>query len=75
MIQNMRDLGGLKTQNGKTIKPNCLIRSAHLYQAKESELTGLCTVITVFGYVPHPCGMKLWSEMGRHTAASIGWIG
>lgn len=45
MIQNMRDLGGLKTQNGKTIKPNCLIRSAHLYQAKESDLDGIATII------------------------------
>ena len=45
MIQNMRDLGGLKTQDGKAIKPHCLIRSAHLYQAKESDLNGITTVI------------------------------
>ncbi|MBQ9211324.1 MAG: tyrosine-protein phosphatase [Clostridia bacterium] len=45
MIQNLRDLGGLKTAEGKTIKPNCLIRSAHLYQATEGELAGVSTVI------------------------------
>lgn len=45
MIQNKRDLGGMRTQEGKTIKPNCLIRSAHLYQATEDDLHGVSTVI------------------------------
>ena len=45
MIQNKRDLGGLKTADGKRIRPNCLIRSAHLYQAAEADLDGIATII------------------------------
>lgn len=45
MIQNKRDLGGLKTQDGRKIKPHCLIRSAHLYQATEKDLSDVFTVI------------------------------
>ena len=45
MIQNKRDLGGLKTADGKRIRPNCLIRSAHLYQAEEADLDGIATII------------------------------
>ena len=35
MIQNMRDLGGLRAADGRTIRPNMLIRSAQLSQAGE----------------------------------------
>mgnify|MGYP002620779075 FL=1 len=45
MIQNKRDLGGLETEDGKRIKPRCLIRSAHLYQATGADLDGIATII------------------------------
>ncbi len=45
MIQNMRDLGGLKTIQGKRIRPGCLIRSAHLFQATEEDLSGISSII------------------------------
>lgn len=45
MIQNMRDLGGIETQDGKRIKPNCLIRSANLFQAEAADLEGISTII------------------------------
>ena len=45
MIQNKRDLGGLRTQDRKTFKPSCLIRSAHLYQATDKDLSGISSII------------------------------
>ena len=45
MIQNKRDMGGLRTQDGKCIKLHYLIRSAHLYQATEKDLSDISTVI------------------------------
>ena len=45
MIQNKRDLGGMETSDGRRIKPGCLIRSAHLFQARESDLKGVSTII------------------------------
>lgn len=45
MIQNMRDLGGLKNRDGKMIKAHCLIRSAHLAQAAKEDLEGVSAVI------------------------------
>lgn len=45
MIQNKRDLFGIKTKDGKRIKANCLIRSAHLNQATEEELGGIAVII------------------------------
>ena len=45
MIQNKRDLGGLKTTDGKRIRPGCLVRSAQLQQADEEDLAGIATII------------------------------
>ena len=45
MISNKRDLGGLKTKDGKTIRPGMIIRSAQLGEAEESDLNGISTII------------------------------
>ena len=37
-IRNIRDLGGISTEDGRTIRPRCLIRSAHLGSASEEDL-------------------------------------
>ena len=37
-IRNIRDLGGMPGVNGRTIRPRCLIRSAHLGSASDEEL-------------------------------------
>ena len=45
MIQNRRDLGKIRTRDGKMIRPGMLIRSAHLFQAEKNELDGISAVI------------------------------
>ena len=45
MIRNMRDLGGLRTADGRKIKPQMLIRSAHLVQAEEQDTENISEVI------------------------------
>lgn len=45
MIRNMRDLGGLRTADGRKIKPQMLIRSAHLAQAEERDTEHISEVI------------------------------
>ncbi|MBQ6060452.1 MAG: tyrosine-protein phosphatase [Clostridia bacterium] len=45
MIGNMRDLGGLRTVDGRKIKPGMLIRSAHLAQAEEQDTERISEVI------------------------------
>ncbi|MBR6443228.1 MAG: tyrosine-protein phosphatase [Clostridia bacterium] len=45
MIQNKRDLGGLKTKDGKTIRPGMFVRSAQLTQAEDRDLDGVATII------------------------------
>lgn len=40
-IKNARDLGGIKTESGKTIKPNTLFRTAHLHNATRKDLKRL----------------------------------
>ena len=45
MIQNRRDLGGLKTKDGRIIRSSMLIRSAHLHEAMPEDLRGISAVI------------------------------
>ena len=45
MIQNKRDLGGLKTKDGRSIRPGMIIRSAQLGEAEDSDLNGISTII------------------------------
>ena len=45
MVQNIRDLGGSQTRNGKKLKRGCLIRSANLSGAEEQDLEGISTII------------------------------
>ncbi len=45
MIQNMRDLGGMRTADGRRIRPGMLIRSAQLAGAEEADLRGVSAVI------------------------------
>ena len=45
MIRNMRDLGGLRTADGRKIKPQMLIRSAHLAQAEKQDTENISEVI------------------------------
>lgn len=40
-LYNTRDLGGMKTADGHTIKKNCLIRSGQLYAATETDIETL----------------------------------
>ena len=49
MIQNMRDLGGLKAEDGRVVKPHMLVRSAQLLQAEETDLKHIATVIDLNG--------------------------
>ncbi|MDO4867070.1 MAG: tyrosine-protein phosphatase [Clostridia bacterium] len=50
-VRNIRDLGGTVAEGGRRIRPDCLIRSAHLAEASEADLLRLrrehrlCTVI------------------------------
>ena len=45
MIANMRDLGGLRTADGRTVRKGMLVRSAQLFHAEEEDLRGISTVI------------------------------
>ena len=45
MIQNLRDLGGIRTRDGRTVRPGMLVRSAHLFRAEERDLRGVSAVI------------------------------
>ena len=40
-VRNIRDLGGTPTFVGRSIRPDCLIRSAHLAEATDDDLTAL----------------------------------
>lgn len=41
----MRDLGGIKTRNGLTLRHGCLIRSGNLHNATPEELNGVSEII------------------------------
>ena len=45
MIQNMRDLGGIRTQDGYLIRKGMMVRSANLCQAEDPDLEGISAVI------------------------------
>ncbi len=45
MIQNKRDLGGLRTKDGKTVRPGMIVRSAQLNEAEEADLEGIASII------------------------------
>lgn len=45
MIQNLRDLGGIRTSDGAEISHGKLIRSAYLIEAEEDDLAGISKVI------------------------------
>ena len=45
MIRNIRDLGGILTASGQTIRSGFLVRSANLSEAEEKELEGISAVI------------------------------
>lgn len=45
MIKNIRDLGGIKAHNGKTVRNGCLIRSGNLHNATPADLEGVSEII------------------------------
>ena len=45
MIENLRDLGGTETSDGRVIRRGMLIRSANLFNAEEADLEGVSAVI------------------------------
>lgn len=45
MIQNMRDLGGTRTVDGRTIRKGMLVRSGQPGQAEEKDLEGISAII------------------------------
>ena len=47
MIQNLRDLGGIRTADGGVIRQGMLVRSANLGEAEAEDLTGISTVIDI----------------------------
>ena len=67
MIQNMRDLGGIRTVDGRAIRPGMLIRSGQLVQAREEDLRGVSAVIDLRTPVEqrempdHVCGHEFLS--------------
>ena len=40
-IQNLRDLGGMKTKDGRKIRTGCLLRSANLFEASDEDIQSL----------------------------------
>ncbi|MBR3245789.1 MAG: tyrosine-protein phosphatase [Parasporobacterium sp.] len=47
MIQNMRDLGGIRSSDGRVIRHGMLVRSAALVNAEPEDLVGISTVIDI----------------------------
>ena len=45
MINNLRDLGGIATMDGRVIRKGMLVRSAHLGNATKEDLAGISAVI------------------------------
>lgn len=40
-VQNIRDMGGIPTRDGRTIRPGMLVRSANLHKATDADLEAL----------------------------------
>ena len=45
MIQNKRDLGGIRTKDNRVIRPGMIVRSAQLAEADDNDLDGIDTII------------------------------
>ena len=45
MIQNKRDLGGIRTKDNRVIRPGMIVRSAQLAKAEDNDLDGIATII------------------------------
>ena len=62
-IINARDLGGLTTIEGKTIRKGLLLRTANLSQATEADLSKLRQDYRLAGSHPGGCGVSDQSHL------------
>ncbi|MBR6499200.1 MAG: tyrosine-protein phosphatase [Clostridia bacterium] len=89
MIPNFRDLGGIRTMDGRKIRQGMLVRSAMLARAEEKDLAGVSAVIdlrtseerrqepdTVWGreYLARPVFETLTAGISRESGAEDGGV-